>query len=486
MTTLAPVKFGTSGHRGIIKSSFTHEHVVAISHAIADYVLNLSDHPVIVIGYDPRQGNSLSESPSFTQDVVNTLSSRGIHCYISANPVPTPVISWVIQQESLQGGIILTASHNPPEYNGIKFNPSNGAPASTHATQIIEEKANYYLSNPYKSRSGESLITSRHLDESFARHVIKKCHSLIPDLPANDHRHIPISIDAKHGTSGKIWSQIMTLLQWQQIPCLHQDPKSDFNGLDPNPLSESGLNDLKDSIQTHQSVMGISNDPDADRFVVLDENGTVLSPEMVAAIIVKFLSTTDQPITKIATTVASSHLLKKLASVENLEFVETPVGFKHFTPHFEQSVKDGSLCLGVESSGGLSLSSHVFEKCGFLPPLLILGISLATRTPISKLVTNIYDIVGELHFLETAITLSPQQHDKLSSLLNNPQEITSCFNQPISTLLSIDGLKVEFSSDEWCLIRLSGTEPVCRVYAESPSLNNSQTIIDQFEAWLSN
>ena len=294
-------------------------------------------------------------------------------------------------------------------------------------------------------------------------------------------------IDAKHGTSGPVWKTIQSKLKWYPIECLHFDGHSSFHGVNPNPLDESGLTDLKNTIADHQASIGISNDPDADRFVVVDEKGQVLSPEMVASIITYYLCSNQLPLHGITTTLASSHLLKKVAARFNIDYVETAVGFKYFTPHFESALSNQHNIIGVESSGGISLASHIFEKCGFLPGLLLLGICQLTQKSVSEWVDIINKEFGQLIFSESSLSLSSSRHHTLKKWIQSPPppSFLDLFSTPPIHINQEDGLKCVFGDDSWCLLRVSGTEPVLRLYCESMSKDTNHQMISALEKWVS-
>ena len=177
------IHFGTSGHRGIIGDTFTHAHVHAIADAIAIYLLEQKQHPLITIGYDPRLGNTIQEQNSYAKILVDTLLSHGVSIYFYSDYVLTPIISWLIESQNIDGGIILTASHNPPQYNGIKFNPSNGAPAPTSITSKIEKDANSFYNKPLSplgKKSGNLHEINKTTD--FCLDILQKLSNIFPEL----------------------------------------------------------------------------------------------------------------------------------------------------------------------------------------------------------------------------------------------------------------------------------------------------------------
>jgi phosphoglucomutase len=482
------IKFGTSGYRGIIGKDFTIAEVEAIANAVAKYLSETFEHPKIVIGYDPRSGNSpVLLKGSFTQVLVDTFTNKNIEVLFPDTFIPTPVISWLIKKENLSGGLILTASHNPPEYNGIKFNPSNGAPAPTETTKIIEEKISECISDPIlvKTKKRSPIIISNTATH-FAEDLIKNITNFIPLSKKENLSSISLAIDAKHGTVSQTWIAILKILNIENNCILNAEPRSDFGNINPNPTKLETLIPLKKAQQKIKSPIAISNDPDGDRHVILNENGDFVSPEIISAIILEYFIKTKKPILGIATTIASSRIIKQVATKNKIKFLETPVGFKYFAPFFQEALDKNKISFGVESSGGFSASFHTFEKCGFLPCLLILLIIFKTSKSLSQLKQDLFKKYGETTFLETEHQFLDKDKPKIIELLKNPNlaKIRTCFQDEPTEIVTIDGLKIVFKNQNWVLMRLSGTEPLARIYAEANSLENANNILETAKEFL--
>jgi phosphoglucomutase len=465
------ISFGTSGHRGIVGTSFTMAHVCAIGYAISDI---LPSNSRIVIGYDTREGNALNHKNSYTLALARVLMERGHIPILCKRYTPTPVVSWAITAKGYDGGIILTASHNPPEYNGIKFNPNNGAPSPTYVTDKIETLANKYIAHEMSSNSVSVSPNTEDFSHGFSQHLQNILHTYF------DIQHLEkmtLSIDPKHGSCGETWDAIASHLNIE-IHYIHKTPLPSFGGIDTNPTQEIGLSELKKSVIRNGAIAGISNDPDGDRHSILDEYGHRLSPEETTCIIGDFFISNGYAVKGIATTVASSHIIHSFCHYHGIEIFETAVGFKHFASYLEDAFEHKQLAFAVESSGGFSMAGHTLEKCGFLPGLLIACISRSTNTPISKLKASILSKYGKFYFEETTYTFNSESSEKLIHLCKT--ESIEVFNPFFSTIQSIstkDGCKLLFSDHDWVLIRLSGTEPIARIYAESKSKQRSQKLL---------
>ena len=477
-----PIRFGTSGHRGIQGESFTVEHVISITQAVCDIVKETESNPTLCLGYDPRTGNSPTlQEGSYTQAIASICAKNKVNIQIFDHVTPTPVVSWYIKNNTCCGGFILTASHNPKEYNGLKYNIKNGAPAPQHVTDTIEVSANK-LYNPESTHSlkikesDTPYISFIDHDDSFVESVLSEVRR--SGLSINN--TIPFCVDAKHGTTGSIWSKFANSLK-SPFQLLHNEPLSDFANIEPNPTKISSLTALKESIRLNKAALGVSNDPDGDRHIILDETGNHLTPEESSVIILDYLHEQGMPIHGVASTVASSNILQTFCLKNNITYHQTGVGFKYFSPFFDNAFNHQEFVAGIESSGGFSTSFHSFDKCGFLPAIYILYILSETNIPLSVLRENIKKKYGNFFFAETEVsfeqTNKPLIINKLSSLSSD--ELNQFFSTSVKTINQTDGLRINFENDSWVLIRLSGTEPIGRIYSESIDKNFGETVLDE-------
>ncbi|MFC1616679.1 hypothetical protein ACFL2K_00500 [Candidatus Margulisiibacteriota bacterium] len=462
------ITFGTSGHRGIIGEAFSAEHVTAIAWSIAEYLAKF-DNPKIALGFDPRPGNSPNlEEGSFTKIICDVLISQGINVHVFSHFAATPLVSWYIRNYKMEGGLILTASHNPGIYNGIKFNPANGAPAPNNVTKAIEDIANEHFGKGVpKAKSKIGTVTKINMDNAFARALIKNIRNK-SNLNSVDLSEVPVVVDAKHGTAASLWKAIFHELKINKFAIINAEALPDFGGIEPNPTKLYTLGELKTRQKTFSAPIAIANDPDADRHVILNEKGDPVSPELISVIILDYLVSQNANLKGIASTVASSAIVKNAVEKNNLEYIETAVGFKYFGEFLETADKEGKIGLAVESSGGFTASYHVFEKCGFMPCIFILMILKATGKKLSELVMEMQEKYGVFYFLEEEYKFAPEKKRELINLFKSIQkeDIQKESEDEIINLNKTDGVKINFA-DGWVLMRLSGTEPIARIYAES-------------------
>ncbi|RAP34126.1 hypothetical protein DID75_00690 [Candidatus Marinamargulisbacteria bacterium SCGC AG-410-N11] len=480
------IKFGTSGYRGIINESFTNHYLSVICYALKEYFNSiLIKTPSIAIAYDCRQGNDpLLTKGSFTHHLVQLLRELGINIYFCNTYTPTPVLSWFILDQKLDGGLVLTASHNPPNYNGIKFNDHYGAPANLKITSFIEQKANDYFNNQKVPMFSTLKGTFKKVDlaPQFAYYM----HNYLKDMFLDNKKsnylisNLNLIIDTKHGACSETWQAAIDTLSISKSKIIHSKALSNFGDKSPNPTDYPSLNTLISKIKEDKFDLGVSNDPDGDRHILIDETGRYLKPEETACIIIELLLHLKLPLSTVATTVASSGILKSIAKKHSLSHEETKIGFKFFSDFFLSANSNQSLCIGVESSGGISISNHTYEKCGFLPAILILVAISIFKKPLSKLLQDIYEKYGHYIFLETSYHYDSSQKNILLNWIDNVSLNDSLLNyfKPIKLLDKTDGIKIYVSESSWVLFRLSGTEPVIRIYAESMSSRKAKILID--------
>jgi phosphomannomutase len=482
---LYPIAFGTSGYRGIIGETFTSQHIIAIAYAIANYCKYIKvQKPRVLVGYDTRTGNSPSlELNSYTHTLVHALTSKKINVDFCDVYTPTPVISYAVRDNDYTLGIILTASHNPPNYNGIKINDAHGAPAPKHMTFWIETEANKIFptlsTGPIKETP--KLVTLVNYSNAFIDHLqrVIKTHFKLPFPDFSDHT----IIDPKCGSAIDIWKTI-TSNSIGTITWLNDTFSDQFNFSTPNPTAPEQIKQLSRMCKK-TGCMAIANDPDADRHVMIDELGQVVSPEKIAAIVIDYCATENIAIDSVSTTLANSFLIKKVCTAHSIQCHETNIGFKYFTPYLLSAYNQNKLAIGVESSGGFSVSFHTFDKCGFLPALLVLSIMKKKDTSLSKLAAAIDKSFSTFSFVENSMPIKSPPTKNISHQLKIKKEtLAQLFTYDIENVTYNDGLKITFSNCDWVLCRASGTEPLIRIYAESAEASTATRYCDQIKTVL--
>ena len=436
-----PITFGTDGWRATL-DDFTTEHVSLVGQAVATY---LADHGLtgrpVAIGYDARES-----SPEFAETLATVLHANGIQVQQATRPVPTPQIAWTVANRKLAGGLMITASHNPPEYNGVKFITSAGAPALPPVTDALEER----LAKPQRLPSaidGQPLpLTSRDDYLDHCRTVVSP-----PDLSA-----LTIVYDAMHGSGSDVTDRLLDRAG-ATVETQRCTPDPTFGGNPPEP-NAANLATLRDTVTGSSFDLGLANDGDADRIAVISPQRGFVDENLVFAALYEYLLETDSgPAIR---TVSTTHLIDRIAKAHGETVVETPVGFKWIAA----AMREHDALIGGEESGGFSIRGHVREKDGVLLALLIA--TMTNEEPIDERIDRIIDTYGQIVQDKISIGCEDEEKTRVIETIGDvlPDTIAGT---SITTISEVDGYKMTLEDGSWVLVRPSGTEPAIRFYAEA-------------------
>lgn len=462
------IKFGTSGWRGVIADDFTMSRVRAVTQAIADHIAaqGLKDKGMIV-GYDTR---FLSER--FAEEAVTVLAANGIHTYLSNRDVPTPAISFEIIRRKAAGGINFTASHNPPQYNGIKFSSAWGGPALPETTKDIETRANALLAKnsiafmPLAEAKEKGLVEEVDQRKAYLDDLKKKV-----DIETIRKSKLKIAVDLLYGT-GRDYLDSMLRDAGCVVTVIHGQRDALFGGRSPEP-SEANLAELSSLMEKGKFDVGLAVDGDADRFGVLDVDGTYVNPNQALALVLDYLCRTRGWKGGAARSIATSHLIDAVAKKHGIEVYETGVGFKFIGELLVQ----GKIIFGGEESAGMTIKGHVPEKDGILACLLVAEMVAREKKSIKELLKRLYKEVGTILNERINIQLTEANRKAVGERLSQPlNELGGLRVKGKKT--TADGTKYMLEDDSWVLMRASGTEPVVRVYVESSSDEKIKELID--------
>jgi alpha-D-glucose phosphate-specific phosphoglucomutase len=448
------IKFGTSGFRGIIADTFNFKTLGATVHAIAEFVKThaINIPPKIMVGYDPRFMGEV-----FAKEVADNLNMHGIDVLLTSRDTPTPVISFYVLKYKLDGAINITASHNPPIYTGIKFTPPWGGPAMPEETKQIESLANSYLYEnslfqQKDNKKGRTFIIDP------MQEYIERLNDLI-DFKQITKANLKIAIDPLHG-AGRGYLKTICEIHGIKYVSIHEARDPYFGGGAPDP-NEVRLAELKKMMMEDTTIaLGLATDGDADRFGVLDRHGVFVLPDYILAVLSDYILTTRNLDGGLGRSIATTHLIDRVARLHNREVYETPVGFKYIG----KLLIEKKIVFGGEESGGLSIVGHIPEKDGIIAGLLILEAVSRTNKDISFLLEDLYKKVGTLYADRKDIELDGSFYERAKSLMSNPLPLIDKF-KPLQ-IDKTDGIKLILEGGSWVLLRLSGTEPVIRIYAE--------------------
>ncbi|NLN16935.1 MAG: phosphoglucomutase/phosphomannomutase family protein [Firmicutes bacterium] len=442
------IKFGTDGWRAVMCDEFTFANVRLVTQAIADHV---GGRGTILVGHDTR---FLAED--FAAQAAEVLIGNGIPVEIVKGDVPTPVLAHAVLQRGCQGGVMFTASHNPPKYNGIKFIPHYGGPADDSITRSIEANLARLTHEDVKRKplaKGEDLLTWVELGDEYVDSV-----RTIVDFDGIARAGLRVVVDPMYGTGRKLLPRLL-----EEAGCvvdlIHADRDPLFGGLSPEP-TEAQLQDLIRLVRENNAHLGLANDGDADRFGVIDTTGDFLSPNQVLVLLLAHLVENKGWRGDVVRTVATTHMLDRQAAHYGLTLHETPVGFKHIC----QLMLKGEVLIGGEESGGLSIGPHIPEKDGLLACLLLAELRAVEGKSLTAILGDIMEEVGGSYSARLDMHLPGNKKEELMAAARDVEG--SWQGRRILRRIDVDGIKWIFADDSWCLIRPSGTEPLVRIYLE--------------------
>jgi len=462
------IKFGTSGWRAVMAEEFTFANVHRAVHGIARYVASQkSNGAKVIVGRDPR---FLGET--FCATAADILSSHGITPLVIAEPAPTPTISYAVIQSKADGAINFTASHNPPEYNGIKFSTPDGAPALPEVTQAIEREIAAFDSNPQTPNTTKAQSQSQSIDPR--RMYLSRLREIV-DLDVIRKANIKIAFDPMWGAA-RGYSDAFLREAGVTVATVHDTRDVLFGGHAPEP-DDHLLEDLRHKMREIDAAIGIATDGDADRFGIVDD-GTFLQPNYIIALLFDYLVETRGWKNGVGKSVATTNLINALAEKHKIELHETPVGFKYIG----ELIKQDKILIGGEESAGLSIRKHVPEKDGVLAGLLCCEMVARRGASLGKQLSKLFAEVGSFYPLRENFRLTPEVKQKFTEKLRrDPSEFHGI---KVAHAVRTDGLKLVLADGSWVCYRLSGTEPVVRVYSEARSREDLTKLSAAAKAWI--
>ena len=465
------IRFGTDGWRALIAKDFTYDNLELLTKAISAYILkNFKEVRPIFIGYDARF--LADQFANFSAEIFN---SFGIDVKFIPEPIATPVIAFAAQSEPSYGALMFTASHNPPEYMGIKFIPEYGGPASVEITNtILAEIENFATNDSYLEKIKSLMMKNTANKELFdAKKPYEAYIKTIIDFDflrkANAEKKVKIVYDSLHGV-GKNFVNLLLEEAGFQVLALHNSVDPTFGGSLPDPTVQR-LSELRETVIKEAASLGAANDGDADRFAFIDDKGEFYPANKILPIVAKFLYQEKGFRGAIGRTLATTHLFDELAKKLGIESIETPVGFKWLC----ELMLNREMLLVAEESGGMSIAGHIPEKDGVLAILLTAEILAKTGKSLSQLWTEVQDFVAKQYFYDRLdLHIDGTEKENFIALFKNPS-FTEIASLKVLKVDLKEGVKVYLENGAWFLARPSGTEAMCRVYFEA----NDKALLDK-------
>ena len=463
------IKFGTDGWRAIIADQFTYSNVELVTRAVVGYLKQAySPEKPVVIGYDTR-----FMADKFAQRAADVLNEYGINVLLTNKDTPTPVVAYSAKDLNTAGALMFTASHNPPEYCGIKYIPDYAGPATNDITDVI-------VANVEKLQNG---------DDSFLEKVDKKGKTdkfdpkpeyfkwvrKIINFDKIKQNPVKVYYDPMYAT-GRGYLDELLKEAGCEVYVLHDWIDPLYGGFMPEPKVEL-LGEVIKTVKENSPAIGFATDGDADRFGVIDENAHFLLPNMVIAVLMHHLVKNKGFKGSVVRSVATTHMLDMLARKKGLKIHETPVGFKHIGA----IMREEDVIIGGEESGGLSILHHIPEKDGIVANLSIVEAMAYEKRSLIDIQKEIKQEAG-CEFYNERLDLKVEESVKKSFVKqfaeNPPESVAGVKVKKVST---IDGAKLYLEDESWILTRPSGTEPLLRIYFETHSLDRLSKMIKEIK-----
>ena len=458
------IKFGTDGWRGVIARDFTFDNLSRVAQATMDY-LNREGlgESGLVIGYDRR-----FLSLDFARRVAEIAAGNGIRARLTDGYAPTPAVSWAVRESGAGAGVMITASHNPPEYNGFKLKESFGGSARPSTTKALEEIVAFNVANgrrvvdlTFEEAQRKGMIELFDPCDGYFRQIGRYV-----DLGLIARAGIPTVVDPMYGAGSGFISRLLS-----GVAEIHNDVNPSFGGQAPEPISEH-LRELSLLLKSGKFRVGLALDGDADRIGAMDENGEFFSSHCIFTVILRHLIEYKGLRGGVVKTVSTTRMVDLLAQKYNLQLFETPIGFKHICELM--LVED--ILIGGEESGGLGVKGHIPERDGILMGLLLLEAVAVSGKGLRQLLNETMDEIGHFFYRRIDRRIEGADKEQLIKRLKSypPAEIDG---QRVSATNFSDGFKFIFENNDWLLVRPSGTEPVLRLYSEAGSPDRVERLL---------
>ncbi|MAT08288.1 MAG: phosphoglucomutase/phosphomannomutase family protein [Dehalococcoidia bacterium] len=462
------IQFGTEGWRALIDQDFNLGNVQICAQATAEIIKaeSTTDIPRVIVGYDTRLKSDL-----FAEAVAEVLAGNNIHVSLTKGPVPTPVVSHAVWSNAVDAGVVITASHNPPQYNGYKLKMHDGSSASTDTVNRLETHIRQLEKNSQIKKSSlpvainSGLVKKTDIESPYIEHLRK-----ILNLDRIGLAGIKIVHDPMYGSGIGYFSKLFSG-QATKVKQIHSIKNPDFPGIEqPEPV-ENNLSVLSNTVKSNQYDIGIANDGDADRVGILDENGRFVTALETFALICLYELEILNKRGPIIRSLTQTNMVDRLGQIYGVPVIETNVGFKHIAPLID---KHNALAAG-EESGGFTIDGHMPDRDGILCGLLILDMMVRTGKSVRELIDWLFSIVGPHYYKRLDIKFKESDREKILQKID--KEGIGLMASELHDLNKSDGFKFNFKNGSWMLIRFSGTEPLLRTYAEGNSQEEVEALL---------
>jgi len=459
MNKANPIKFGTDGWRAVIARDFTFDNVMICAQALSDYMKSSGlDKKGLVIGYDTRFA-----SEEFAAACAEVAAGNGIKVYLSPKALPTPEASFGTVYRQAGAAIVITASHNPAQYNGFKVKSADGASAPSEMIAGIEQNINRIFDSPeIKRLPMEQALNQGAIERfNFDPAYLKKLAEFV-DLEKIRKSNLKVVVDSMYGAGSGYFRE---MLQGKSLTIqeINNERNPSFPGINPEPIAVN-LKKLVSKIKEERATIGIATDGDSDRIGIVDEKGNFITQLEVYALLALYLLEVRGYRGAIVKTVTSTSMLYRLGEIFNVPVIETQVGFKYVAPIMIEK----NALIGGEESGGYGFRGHVPERDAILAGLYFLDFIVSSGKTVSELLAYLFSKVGPHYYNRHDFHFAPDKRQQIIERVQKFKPVSICGSK-VARTDSLDGFRFFLEDNSWLLIRFSGTEPLLRIYAETGS-----------------
>ena len=477
MVTQPQISFGTDGWRAVVADDFTYANVRAVTQAVAQYLAAAPPEGRVVVGHDTRFSAELS-----AREVARVLAANSRHVLLSDRPSPTQVSAWLVVDQKALGGVVVTASHNPPEFNGLKYKPDYGGSASPEVTTKLEQELALVLNN--------DSVRTMTIDEAIEQGLVELIDprpsyrgqiGRLVDLGAIKRAGLSILHDPMYGSGS---GYVADLLEGgeTQVTELHAERNPGFGGLHPEPIPPN-TDQAAAVLRAGGFDLGIVNDGDADRVGIFDEKGNFVDQLEVATLLLWHLCENQGLRGPVVRSLTMTRRLDILGKRYGCDVEELPVGFKYLGTR----MREVDALFAAEESGGFGFRGHIPERDGILSGLFFAEMIVKSGTALSQIRQEVAELVGPHAYARRDHRLPREGYQAARERLIERMEkdpFQQVGQDRITKTRSDDGFKYWLGEDSWVLVRMSGTEPLMRVYCESTTPERVQDLLDTFEGEL--
>ena len=445
------IKFGTDGWRAVIADTYTFKNLKILSQAVADY---LGHGRSVAVGFDTR-----FMSDKFAAAAANILANNGLTVILSDRPIPTPALSFAVKMRKLDLGVMITASHNPPEYNGFKIKVPSGGAASAEVTSAVENLLGKTAA--MEEPSGEVRLNRVDLTADYVQFI----RSYI-DFKKIKNKRFKVLVDAMHGSGDSFFERILKGSKIR-IEFMRNTINPSFGGVRPEPLEEH-LQELMSRVKKEKFDLGIALDGDADRIAAVAPGGVFIHPQKILGLLALHLNQDRHWSGGVVKTICGSTMVDNIAEFLKIKLYETPVGFKYISNLMETQ----DVIAGGEEAGGMGVKNYIPERDGTVAGLLLLEMMVYRNKDMLKILNEVEKKFGRYYYVRSDLHLKKRVEPKKEDL---PAEL---LGKKVVEVKNYDGIKLICEDKSWLMFRGSGTEPIMRIYAEAKSLKKANQLLE--------